>query len=108
MLLSHIKQLLDNTISIELFRQTIDPEIKEYKELYRQKEVTIPVHLKEDIYYLFTNTEFETLHQLLLSGDLTGYEVSYICDALSLSEMTMYDDDTLAEKVELLVTNDYN
>jgi hypothetical protein len=108
MLLSHIKQLLDHTISIDSFREAIKPEIDAYKESYRQKEVTIPVHLKEDIYYLFTNTAFETLQQLHLTGDLTEYEVSYICDALSLSEMTIYDNDMLAAKVESLVIYDHN
>ena len=108
MLLSQIKQLLDHSLSIESFRQAIESEIGPYKEAYRQKEVTIPVHLKEDIYYLFTATAFEALQQLHLSGGLAGYEVSYICDALSLSEMTLYDDDSLAAQVESLVIHDHN
>jgi hypothetical protein len=108
MLLSHIKQLLDHTLSIESFRETVQPEIGPYKELYRQNGVTIPVHLREDIYYLFTNAAFETLQQLHANNSLTECEVSYICDALSLSEMTFYDDDTLAAKVESLVIHDHN
>lgn len=107
MLLSHIKQLLDQTIPVDDFRKEIESETEEYKRTYRKKEVTISIHLKEDIYYLFTETEFETLQLFFHDKKLEAHEVSYICDALTLSEMTLFDNDTLLDRIEsLVITND--
>jgi hypothetical protein len=107
MLLSHIKELLDETISIAEFRKETEIEIAAYKELYTKKNTTIAVYLKEDIYYLFTETHFGKLNVLFNTKKLDDHEVSYICDALTLSEMTMYENDELLNKIEsLVITND--
>jgi hypothetical protein len=107
MLLSQIKQLLDETTTIEMFREEIKAELAGYKKLYTESGVTIPVHLKEDIYYLFSETHFETLKSWLDTKKLHHHEVSYICDALTLSGMTIFENDTLMDKIEsLVITND--
>lgn len=103
MLLSQVKQLLDQTLSAENFRNEIAAETNAYEKVYRDKETTIPVYLKEDIYYLFTEEHYRCLDELYNTGKLKTHELSYICDALSLSEMTLYEDDALPAKIEQLV-----
>ena len=84
MLLCWLKKVSDSQMSVAELRRQINNEVQNYKTLLGKTGVSVPVILEEDID--LSGFNIERLFEVLQNGNLDEYEISYIADALTLSE----------------------
>jgi hypothetical protein len=86
MLLSQIKLLLRSQLTVDSFKKAIESEVSNYKHLLSERGGSAPINLIEDDYFDLTHEDLDAFESLSRSGRLNEFEVSYIADALLLSE----------------------
>lgn len=105
--LSSIQKLIHNEIGIADFKKEIADEVKSYEKLSKQKGATNPIFLKEDVEYLFTEDDIAALETLIGTNKINEYEGSYIADAILLSSQTDLINETLIDRIEKLVVEEW-
>lgn len=107
MLLSSIIKLIHSEISTSDFKNEISEEVKNYENLSKKKGATNPIFLKEDIKYFFTESDIGLLEKLIRTNKLNEFEGSYIADAILLSSQTDFTNESLIDRIEKLVVEEF-
>ena len=73
------------------FRSLIEKEVTIYATLMRKKGSSIPLIFNEDEQILFYDIYIRTLLQKTISGIISNFDLTYICDCLTLGERISYE-----------------
>jgi hypothetical protein len=88
----------------EDFRNDIQAELSEYKSnVVKGQGYSSPVYLVEDIEYEFADEDMQRLEVLINTNQLDKIEISYIVDALLLSENVLFTNEEYLEELEYYV-----
>jgi hypothetical protein len=100
--------LKDENLYLDLIIEA-DKEVKEFTRLSGKKGSSIPVILDEDVKSVTVGkNELRTVCTSFLEGHLDKYFVSYIADALSLSERVSFDNEAIREFFEEMTDPEIN
>jgi hypothetical protein len=110
MTLSNIKKFLESNTDSELnnLKLSISEEVNNYIKQLKKGGASAPIYLEEDIDLTIEHKSLVRICQAYLSKKLTAFEVSYVVDALLMSERTIILNETTKEKLELLTDPEIN
>jgi hypothetical protein len=106
--LSKLHDFLEGKLTASEFSKEIKNEVAEYKEALKILGKSSPIYLNEDIQIEIGKTELGKLCQVFLSKKLNEYEISYITDALLLSNNIIFESEQIEELLELLTDPEIN
>ena len=96
MKLSEINDLLNSKLSLNSFKERNKDEFISFSSLQNKTGSSIPIILEEDISSLeINNSDVLCLCDFYIRGHLNNDELSYIVDALLLSEKVKVNDESL-------------
>jgi hypothetical protein len=102
MKLSDLRKFFESEASVDLFRKSIQNELRDYEKGSIQKGRSMPVTLVEDTELLMKNEFVSKLCLSCLNQELASLEVQYIADAILLSENVAFPTKKLREISESL------
>lgn len=106
---STIKKLFEGLLSYKDFFSMIEHEVNEYSSLSQKIGSTIPIHLDEDLEKFSVGPkDIESLCFAFLNNEISSYELSYLADALTLSEKITFKNENLIEVLEQLTDPETN
>ncbi len=108
MKLSKIKAFLEKQIVINKFKKEIAFEIIDYKKSISKKGGSTSIYLEEDCDLYIGVNEAVFILQEYKKNRLDKYYISYIVDALLLSERVTFESDEFLELFETLTDPDVN
>jgi len=100
MLLSQIRLLLENKVSIDSFKRQIQSEVSSYKKQLSKKGASAPIYLTEDIFYTLAEQGISTLKRVYQAGQLDQFEISYLADTLLLAEKVKFSNEDIEDDLE--------
>src|SRR5450631_1265625 len=100
MKLSLLEELLRGKISINKFKNNIQTEIYEYENKLKLKGSSILINIIEDCNLYFRKNDLLELYNYYLNNNLTGTQISFIADCLTLSNSISFENDELRELLE--------
>src|SRR5688572_15340251 len=106
--LSYIKSVFIGKSSLKEGKENISAEIKEYISSSREKGKTMSVYLAEDIDLSVGENELRILGEAFLNDELTALEISYIADALLLSNRVIFENEDVADRMGYLTDAEIN
>jgi hypothetical protein len=108
MKLSELNNLLALNISISDFTKNINSEISDYKRNINKKGTSSPVLLQEDMdRLLITKSHVKFLCNAYLNNKMDEWELSYLAEAMLLSEKIDFDDEKTSEALYTLTDSEY-
>ncbi|HTR30637.1 MAG TPA: hypothetical protein VMH27_15300 [Puia sp.] len=106
MRLSQIKLFLRGQLAVDSFKTEIESEVLTYKHQLAKRGVSAPINLIEDEYFDLAKEDLDAFESLSRSGRLDEYEISYIADALLLSEKVKAPGDSTNNFLETFSISD--
>ena len=102
---SDLKMLLHQNIDVQKFRESIQDEVVNYRNQLVKHGTSSPVIVEEDTTFCFNQEHLVYLTYLLKNNSLSGIEVSYMADAITLTDSIEVETDELFDAVEILIIN---
>jgi len=102
MKLSEFQSTVKEEMCFSDFFLKIKNEVDAYGELisWDKKGIRIPIYLEEDVdEFILTANDVKKLGQAFLNKQIGIYELSYLADALTLSEMISYENENSKEAI---------
>lgn len=99
MISKELNHYLNETLTIDVFKDGIRGEVADYESLMKKKGSTINLYY-DDVENVYLNKVGVTkLLEETISGKLTNIELAYICDCLTLAEKIEFE----SEQIEDLI-----
>jgi hypothetical protein len=99
MISRELNHYLNETLTIDVFKDGIRGEVADYESLMKKKGSTINLYY-DDVENVYLNKVGVTkLLEVTISGNLTNIELAYICDCLTLAEKIEFE----SEQIEDLI-----
>jgi hypothetical protein len=99
MISKELNDYLNETITIDVFRNGIRGEVAVYESLLKKKGTTIKLYYDDLENVCLNNRNVEKLVKDTINGKLTNIELAYIFDCLTLAEKIEFEN----EKVKDLI-----
>ncbi|MFQ5963915.1 MAG: hypothetical protein ACE5KZ_06495 [Candidatus Scalinduaceae bacterium] len=97
MKLSKLKKYLRCNLAISEFKTSIKDEIKHYEKLAKKKGSSIPIDVVEDDELSIDKEDISKICDDYINEDLSVSEISYISDAMQLSEKIYIENNYLLD-----------
>ena len=105
---SDIRDLFEDKISLQLFKEKIRNEVSVYKTKSIEKKTSISVSVNEDIETLaIKRKDALYLINTFINQGLYEWELNYIKDVLTLSENIIYENEFVEDAVHLFSEWDF-
>ena len=108
MKISTLRNVLTGKSSVTDLKDEIKTELERYIKLSRKSGSSIPVRVQEDSDYIFDSSALIGLCNFFIRQELDGYELSYIADAIHLSERITYKDKRIATYITEMTDPEIN
>ncbi len=108
MKLSSIGALLKGQMSSAEFKFEIFEEIGRYSSALKKPGGSVPINVEEDQDIIVRSKDVSVLCVLYVSGMLSSIEISYLADALQLSERVDFSDDDVGSYIDEMTDSEVN
>jgi hypothetical protein len=108
MKLSVFENLLKGKTLAKDFLKYISNDVESYKKGLGKVGASIILNIEDDTDFYLTKGKLKFLLKLYLSKDITGIELSYIADCLTMSDKTSFESEAVRDIVEGLTEIDFN
>ena len=108
MKLSIFKNFLKGKLSTKDFLSHISNDVESYQKGLNKVGSSIVLNNEDDTELSLTKGRIKFLLKLYLDKAITGIELSYIADCLTMSENTLFESEEVQDIVEGLTEIDFN
>jgi hypothetical protein len=90
----NLNRLLEDKITVDAFKASIEGEFQNYQRLMEKRGSTIDLRFLEDEEVQLDKLRLKKLINLVVADRLTNIHLAYICDCLTLTEELNVDEET--------------
>jgi hypothetical protein len=97
MISKELNDYLNETITIDVFKNGIRGEVADYEILLKRKGATINLYYDDAENVNLVNCNVVKLLEETIDGKLTNIELAYICDCLTLAENIEFENEQVKD-----------
>jgi hypothetical protein len=107
--LQKLRDVLRGNESPEILLNEIDREVNDYREAFRKRGSSRPIHATNDnFHFVVGRDEVKKLCSLFLGGTLDQWQLQYLSNAIDLSSSFAIEDDRVRDAIFQLADPEVN